>query len=264
MNSSQLAVQMYTVRDFIKTEAELADSLAKIATIGYRAVQMSGVGAMNGDTPLVSAELARRMLDDNGLRCIATHRGWDGLADDTEQEIDFHKTLGCDFTAIGGIPGEYGTLGADGYAQFVRDSVPVIEKLKAAGIRFGYHNHAFEFARIDDSPRTLYDIFIEEGSPDFLLEIDVYWAAHAGLNPERLVERCAGRMPVIHVKDKEVAKGEPVMAPVGEGNLDWPHLIPACEKAGAKWYAVEQDTCRRDPFDCLRSSYEYLSALATS
>ena len=115
--------------------------------------------------------------------------------------------------------------------------------------------------RVEDSRRTCYDTFIDDGGPDFLLELDLYWAAHAGLNPERLVERCAGRMPVIHVKDKEVLGNEPVMAPVGEGNLDWAHLLPACGRAGVEWYAVEQDDYRRDPFDCLRSSFEFLRAL---
>lgn len=259
--TSKLAAQMYTVRDFAKTEADLADTLAKISRIGYPAVQMSGVGAMSGPDPLVTARQARTMLDDNGLRCIATHRSFDDLKTKTDDEIALHQTLGCDYAAIGGI-GSYGGEGEAGYRRFVADAQPVIARLKAAGIRFGYHNHDFEFARGGPHGRTLYDVLVDEGSPDLMLEIDVYWASHAGLNPERLVTRCAGRVPVIHVKDKEVIEGGPVMAPVGEGNLDWAHLLPACRAAGVEWYAVEQDTCRRDPFDCLRASFEFLSRFA--
>lgn len=258
--TAKLAVQMYTVRDFTQTAEGLADSLARIRRIGYRAVQLSAVGAMSGSAPAVSAAQARTLLDDHGLRCIATHRSWDDLMQRTEQEIEFHHALGCDFAAIGGI-GRYGERGAAGYREFIQDAIPVIARLKEAGIRFGYHNHAFEFARIGSDPHTLYDILIEEGGDDLFLEMDLYWVGHAGLNPERLVERCRGRLPVIHVKDKEIAGGEPVMAPVGEGNLDWEHLLPACEAAGVEWYAVEQDVCRRDPFDCLQSSFDYLSAL---
>ncbi|MBW3623372.1 MAG: sugar phosphate isomerase/epimerase [Armatimonadetes bacterium] len=262
---SQLAVQMYTVRDHTKTAADLAQTLEKIRDIGYPAVQLSAVGAMGGENPEVSPEQARRMLDDNGLQCIATHRSWDELAGKTQQEIDFHRTLGCDFTAIGSLPSSYQKDGAEGYRRFVHDAGPVIERLKAAGIRFGYHNHAFEFERVENGEgdaRTLFDILIEEGGPDFNLELDLYWIAHAGVNPERIVERCRGRVPVIHVKDKEVAGKDSVMAPAGEGNLDWEHLLPACDAAGVEWYAVEQDTCRRDPFDCLRSSFEFLSRTA--
>ncbi len=257
--TSQLAVQLYTVRDFTKTAADFQQTLERIAAIGYPTVQISAVGAMSGDAPAVSAADARRMLDDLGLACIATHRSWESLRDDTEREIAFHQTLGCDFCAIGGLPGEYQGSGEGGYAAFVRDALPVINALKAAGIRFGYHNHAFEFARPAPHAAPLYDTLIEQGGPDLCLEIDLYWAAHAGLNPERLIERCRGRVPVIHVKDKEMVSQDAVMAPVGEGNLDWPHLLPACAAAGVEWYAVEQDECRRDPFDCLRSSFEFLS-----
>jgi sugar phosphate isomerase/epimerase len=269
MMSSKLAVQMYTIRDFLHTAKDLEESLRKIRDIGYPAVQISAVKAMSGDSPEVSAAQAKKMLDDNGLKCIATHVGWDSLANNTEKEIEFHKTLGCDYTAIGSIPGAwgdnaYGSDGADGYRRFVHDALPVIEKLKAAGIRFGYHNHAFEFARTTPEnygkdPKTLFDIFIEEGGADLMLELDLYWIDHAGVNPEKTLARSKGRVPVIHIKDKEMAGNDPVMAPIGEGNLDWDGLIPACEAAGVDWYCVEQDVCRRDPFDCLKSSFNYLS-----
>ncbi|GAB4451916.1 MAG: sugar phosphate isomerase/epimerase [Armatimonadaceae bacterium] len=266
MPQSQLAVQMYTVRDHTKTAAAFAESLEKIAKIGYPAVQLSAVGAMNtpegASKPEVDARTVRQMLDDNGLKCIATHRSWDQLANRTDDEIAFHKELSCDYVAIGGIPGGYDRDSADAYRRFVEDSRPVIAKLKEAGIRFGHHNHAHEFQRIaPDSPRTLWDILIDEGGPDYYLELDLYWAWHAGVDPADLMRRCTGRVPVIHLKDKEVvAKDGPVMAPIGEGNLPWDSIIAACRDAGTEWYCVEQDVCRRDPFDCLRSSFEYLSS----
>lgn len=257
--ASRLAVQMYTIREFTKTARDLATSLEKIRAVGYEAVQLSAVGAMQGDRPQVSAAQARTMLDDHGLHCIATHSSWDSLVRQTEQEIALHQTLGCSFTAIGSLPGSYQAQGAEGYRQFAREAAPVIEKLKAAGIRFGYHNHAFEFERIGAGRATLFDILIEEGGPDLMLEIDTYWAVHAGVNPVRLFERCHGRVPVIHLKDKEVVTKEgPVMAPIGEGNLDWNEILPACKAAGVEWYAIEQDEYRRDPFDCLRASFVFL------
>lgn len=258
---SKLAVQMYTVRDFTKTRKEFEESLRKIRALGYPAVQLSAVGAMNGDSPEVDAATARRLLDDNGLKCIATHRSWDQLAKSTEAEIHFHHTLGCDFTAIGGIPQDFGREGAAGYRRFLINAAPVIAKLKAAGIRFGHHNHAHEFQRIAPfQPKTLWDILIEEGNADYLLENDLYWAWHAGVDPAELMIRCAGRAPVIHLKDKAVdPKDGPIIAAIGEGNLPWDRILAACREAGVEWYAVEQDTCRRDPFDCLRSSFEYLT-----
>ena len=254
---TKLAVQLYTLRDHLTTTADVAASHKRVSQIGYRAVQVSAVKAF--ETEFDAATL-RTMLDDNNLACIATHRSWDRLSQNTDEEIALHHTLGCDYVAIGGIPQPYGADHADGYRRFLADSRPVIEKLKAAGIRFGHHNHSHEFVRVTPSnPQTLWDILIEEGGPDYYLEADLYWIWHAGVDPAAMMRRCKGRVPVIHLKDKEVVpKDGPVIAAIGEGNLPWDTILPACEESGVDWYAIEQDTCRRDPFDCLRSSFEYL------
>jgi sugar phosphate isomerase/epimerase len=255
----KLAVQMYTVREHTKTAAELAETLRKIRAIGYEAVQLSAIGAMNGDNPEVDAALARRILDDSGLRCIATHRPWDRLLNETEAEIEYHQTLGCDYVAIGGIGGapeeSYGR-----YRTFAKEAETLIAKLKPAGIRFGHHNHSHEFFRPERHGKTLEDVLIDEACPDLMLELDLYWIEHAGLNCVRILERCHGRVPVIHLKDKEVLIGqnETRMAPIGEGNMDWPAILAACKAAGVNWYAVEQDNCYRDPFDCLKASCDFL------
>lgn len=257
---SKLAVQMYTIREFTKTEKGLQESLQKISEMGYPSVQVSAVGALEGENATVNARQMKAMLDENGLTCCATHRSFHSLRDKTEQEIEFHQTLNCNYVAIGGLPGEYEKANEEGYRRFIADAAEVSAKLKSAGIGFGYHNHAHEFRRFESSRRTLFDLFIEEGGANLLLEIDVYWAVHAGVNPISLFERVKGRVPVTHLKDKEVVAGEePVMAAIGEGNLDWKNILPALDSAGVEWYCVEQDVCRRDPFDCLRSSYHYLT-----
>jgi len=257
--TDKIAVQMYTVRDFTHSVADLSETLRKISAIGYTAVQLSAVGAMNGESPKVDAVTAKKMLDDNGLNCIATHRSWDALVNQTESEIEFHRILGCDYTAIGGIPVDYGRDSAEGYRRFVRDAAPIIKKLNAAGIRFGHHNHAHEFERYQaGNAHTLFDILIDDGGADYFLELDVYWAWHGGVDPSTLLRRCSGRVPVIHLKDKEVVEGKPEIGAIGEGNLPWEDILASGREAGVEWYCVEQDVCRRDPFDCLRSSYEFL------
>jgi sugar phosphate isomerase/epimerase len=258
-HGSKLAMQLYTLREFTKTGRDLANTLARVARMGYPAVQFSAVACLGTE---VSAREARKMLDDQGLACIATHRGWADLMTQTDREIELHRELGCDYAAIGGVPADYGNT-PDGFRRWLNDARPVIAKLKAAGIRFGHHNHSHEFIHFAGEPRgSLENILIEEGTSDLFLELDLYWIEHAGFNCVRVLERCHGRVPVIHLKDKEVvAETGPVIAPIGEGNMDWAHIVPACEAAGVRWYAVEQDTCRRDPFDCARSSFEYLAAM---
>jgi sugar phosphate isomerase/epimerase len=257
--TDKLAVQLYTVREHTKTAKDFAESLRRIREIGYTAVQVSAVGAMNGESPEVDAALARRMLDDNGLRCIATHRPLERLLEHTQSEVEFHQTLGCDFAAFGGL-GVGASTKLDTIRDFLRNARPAIETFKAAGIRFAHHNHSHEFYRPEPGGPCAEDILIDEGGPDLFLELDLYWIEHAGYNCARILERCHGRVPVIHLKDKEVVEGknETRMAPIGEGNLDWDGIIAACEAAGVRWYAVEQDRCYRDPFDCLKSSYDFL------
>ena len=256
MPSDKLAVQMYTLRDCVQTTAGFVDACRRIADIGYRAVQLSGVAAM--DSELGVGE-ARRILDDHGLRVIATHRPWDALRGRTQAEVDFHLALGCDYAAIGGLWQPY-SQDAVGYRRFIAEAAPVIEALAKHGIRFGFHNHSHEFQKCGEGRKTLYDILIDEAPAALMLEVDTHWVAHGGASPAAVLRRCAGRIPVVHLKDTEVIAGEgPVMAPVGEGNQDWPGILPACEAGGTEWYAVEQDTCRRDPFDCLRSSFEFLA-----
>lgn len=259
--SSKLAVQMYTIREHTGTVSGLDESLRKIRSIGYEAVQLSAVGAMAGERPAVDARTARKMLDDHGLRCIATHRPWDSLTGATAEEIDFHQTLGCDYVAIGGAPG-IKNLSLDGFRAFAREAEALALRLAPGGLQFGYHNHCWEFFRAERHGRTMMDVLIDECAHSLMLELDLYWIEHAGADSRRILERSRGRVPVIHVKDKEVVAGtnDTRMAPIGEGNLNWDALIPACESAGVRWYGVEQDDCYRDPFDCLKSSFAFLSA----
>ena len=247
----RLAAQMYTLRDFTTVPGALDDALAKVAAIGYPAVQLSAIGAW--DAELMDAAEVRATLDRNGLACCATHRPLKRLLERTDEEIETHRTLGCDYVAVGSIAGEYG-MEPSSYARFLDDVRPLIRDLKAAGIRFGYHNHALEFRQ---RGRDHYDRLLDE--PDLQMEIDVYWVAVAGLDPVALLTKAEGRIAAVHLKDLEVLGWEPpTFAPVGEGNLDWDAILAACREGGTEWGIVEQDTCRRDPFDCLASSFDYL------
>lgn len=255
--SARLAAQLYTLREFTKTAQEFEDALRMVHAIGYEGVQLSAVGCMNGETPEVDAKTAKRMLDEQGLVCCATHRPWKQLVETTDAEIEFHQTLECDYVAIGGI-WDYGKT-PDSYHRFLSDARPVIQKLTQAGLKFGFHNHHHEFIRNPETGKTCYDILIDE-CPELQMEIDVYWVAHAGADPAQLMARLPGRIDVIHAKDKEVVDPDgPVMAPVGEGNLNWDAILAAGEAGGTRWWVVEQDVCRRDPFECLASSFEFLA-----
>ncbi len=246
MADTQIAAQMYTLRDFAKTPADLAKTLKKVKSIGYDVVQISGICAIE------YSEL-KKMLDDTGLKVCATHIPYNRMKDEPEKVIEEHYIIECKYPAIGGLPSEF--RNKEGYAKFAKEATQVGKRLADGGIFFGYHNHSFELERFGD--RTGLHILYEDSDPRyFKAEIDTYWIQHGGGDPAAWIEKLSGRIPLLHLKDMAVQGNDPIMAEVGEGNLNWPRILEASKKAGVEWYIVEQDICQRDPFDSLKISLE--------
>ncbi len=255
------AAQLFTLRDYTQTREDFENSLRKLKEIGYASVQLSAVGCMNNGS--VAANDCRSILDDLDMTAPLTHRGWDEIKDRTDECIQFHHTIGAELVAVGSIPTEYRSEGLDGYRRFVDDAEVVIPKLASAGLKFAYHNHAFEFERLGQSAERPFDIMKIRGSNQFFFEIDTYWIVHAGIDLVDCIQNLKDRIPMVHLKDKAVVGNDTQMAPVGEGNLSWNAILKALREAGTGLAAVEQDDCyRRDPFDCLRSSLDFLGSFS--
>lgn len=253
MNQPVLAAQLYTIRDFTKTAPEFAASMKKIKDIGYTAVQVSAIG------PIPDKEV-KTVLDDLGLTICITHIGYDRLWKELDEVIAQHQLWQCRHVAIGSMPAAYREEGEAGYKRFAQEANSVGEKLAQAGLTFSYHNHSFEFVRFGG--RTGLELIYAESDPRYLqAELDTYWVQHGGGDPAAWILKLKGRMPVIHLKDMVIADKQQTMAEVGEGNLNWPAILSACREAGVEWYAVEQDICRRNPFESLAISYRNLKAM---
>ncbi len=253
MSSTVLAAQMYTVRDFTKTPADIATALKKVKALGYDAMQISAFGEID------PTEL-KTMADGEGLTICATHTGYERMRDDPQAVIDEHLIYDCKYPAIGGLPQSYREAGGDGFKKFAQEASEVARKLAGAGLTFGYHNHSFELEKFGD--RTGLDILFEESDPDlFQLEIDTYWIQHGGGDPAAWIRKAKGRADLVHVKDMAMKGREQHFAEVGEGNLNWPAILDACKEAGTRWYIVEQDRSQRDPFESLGISLRNLQAM---
>jgi sugar phosphate isomerase/epimerase len=251
MQETVLAAQMYTLRDFTKTPGDITTTMKKVAAVGYKAVQLSALGPMD-------TEELKRVLDGEGLVVCATHVAYERLCDKPQAVIEEHQILGCQHVAIGGLPNEYRS--AEGYPQFAREASQVAATLAEGGLTFSYHNHSFELQRYGD--RTGLAILFGESDPSlFNAEIDTYWIQHGGGDPAAWIRRMSGRAPLVHLKDMTVLDNRPIMAEVGEGNLNWPAILEACREAGTQWYIIEQDTCQRDPFESLAISLHNLQAM---
>jgi sugar phosphate isomerase/epimerase len=248
---SVIAAQLYTLRNFTKTPADIATTLKKVREIGYEAVQLSALG------PIPQEDL-KKILEKERLTVAATHAPYDKMRDDPQSLIAEHKFIGCEYTAIGGLPQDY--RNAQGYSKFAKEASAVAKRLKDGGLTWGYHNHSFELEKFDG--RTGLEILYNESDPAvFTAEIDTYWIQHGGADPAVWIRSLKGRIPLVHLKDMVVKDNQPIMAEVGEGNLNWPEILKACKEAGVKWYIVEQDTCQRDPFESLAISLKNLKKM---
>ncbi len=245
----RIGAQGYTIRASMKTIEDFEESCRKLKEIGYQTIQISG-------TPLAAADM-KPILDKYGLKVTVTHRGYEEFRDHPESIIDYNKTLGCEICGIGAMPNDYRESN-EKVTEFIAGINTAAKRLAEEGLCLGYHNHAFEFRRLDG--RYIMDRLIEESDPEHVkFIVDTYWLQVAGMNPQRYIKKLGERAMAIHFKDLTVSTDNKlVMAEIGEGNLDWDAIIKACDEAGAKWALVEQDICQRDPFESLKISYDYL------
>ncbi|TPW74285.1 sugar phosphate isomerase/epimerase [Schumannella soli] len=257
-------------------------TLQRVRDIGYRAIEISQI-------PLTTENVDElvRARDELGFEFSSTSASLDkstaandALETDFEKIVADTKRLGASMVRMGMMP-----LGAladlDSLHAFCDAAEGYAQRLEEQGLHLYYHNHHVEFAKYDG--RYALDI-IADRSPTVGIELDAHWLQRGGVDPQRTIERFAGRVKMVHLKDYRIGqlpseafelleKGDHVgfmgfftssvqFAEVGEGNLDWKGIIPASIAAGAEYLLVEQDQLYgRDVFDCLQTSHDNLVAM---
>ncbi len=250
MKDLKISAQLYTVRKHTQTPEDFLDTLKKIKGIGYESFQYSGAG------PLDSG-FVKKCMDETGLVMSATHTAPARLENELDEVIREHKLWGCEFVGIGMMPEQY-RKDARGVVDFAKKYSKIGSQLNDEGLRLIYHNHDFEFQKLDD--KLIIDILADETDPaSFDFEIDTYWVQAGGADPVDRIYRFDGRMRYIHFKDMAVKGRKQIYAPVGEGNLNWEKIIMACLETDVEWIAVEQDECEMSEFDSLALSYDNLT-----
>jgi sugar phosphate isomerase/epimerase len=127
--------------------------------------------------------------------------------------------------------------------------------LKGAGIRFGIHNHWWEFDKKIDS-KLPYDIAIER-APEAVCEIDTYWVTVGGEDAASIVRRLSNRVRFLHIKDGPLDR-EKGMTAVGSGKMKWAPIIEAADPKILEWLVVELDRCDTDMMEAIKKSRQYL------
>ena len=268
-----VAVQVYSVRD--SAEANLADTLRKIKEMGYDGVEFAG---LYGYAP----EYVKGLCDGVGLVPISAHIPLDEMLADPEATFAAYKTIGVKFAAVPYVTPER-RPGAEKWEETIADIAKLGEIAKKYGITLLYHNHDFEFGKLDDEYGL--DILYKEVPAEFLeTELDTCWVNVGGENPADFIGKYSGRTPVVHLKDffmsgklpkhlyaliglkDEEKDDEPStfeFRPVGHGLQDMPAILDASVKSGAQWVIVEQDepSMGLSRMDSIQTSREYLKSI---
>jgi len=254
----RLGAELYTVRNLLPKED---DSVLKaIAQIGYKELE--------GDSPTLTriAPKAKAL----GLAMPSCHLPTTvifGKGDKPLSEILAElKPIGVRYAVVPYIMPADRT--AERLAGFGKRMNEAGETAKKAGMQLCYHNHAFEWAERDG--KRIFDSMFGDTDPKLVqFEVDVFWLSVAGVDPVDFLTKNAGRVPLVHLKDKApdqaVQYNENVphgtFKEVGSGNVDFKGVLAACRKIGVKHYFVEQDWTPGDPVASLRKSYEFVSGL---
>jgi sugar phosphate isomerase/epimerase len=251
-------LQLYSLRH--QLEKDVPGTLAKVKAMGFDDVETAGTYGMS------VADFAAA-LKKAGLAARSGHFDYQRLRDDAAGVVRDAKTLGASFVACAWIPheGKFNRETALGAADVFAGAG---RTARAEGLRFAYHLHGYEW---EASPEgTLFDVLLAQSPADLVnFEVDVLWALAGGVDPVKLIEKLAGRVPLTHLKD--MRKGTKYTAPVaslpddtnvvlGTGVIDFPAILMASEKAGVEFHFLEDE--HPQSITQLPHSLTYLRSLA--
>ncbi len=269
-----IAVQVYSVRE--DAERDFAGTLQKIKEMGYDGVEFAG---LYGHTAQEVKELCQKA----GLTPLSAHVAFTEMMSDPKGVLQTYADIGCRYIAIPYLTEEY-RPGQPKFDEIIAGARLLGEEAKALGMQLLYHNHDFEFVKLDG--KYALDVLYDAVDEALLkTELDVCWVNVGGENPAEYLRKYSGRSPVLHLKDfvmpgKKPAKmydligieddgkveedsGAFEFRPVGYGAQDMPAILDAAADAGTEWVVVEQDlpSMGKTPLECAQMSVAYLKGI---
>jgi len=244
-----IGLQLYTIREIFAKDP--VGTLGKVAQIGYREVEFGGGGYDGMDHAML-----RRTMDKLGLTAPSVHIGYDALLKQFDQSVTMAKTLGATTVVLPYMTAEH--RNEAGWNAALPNFNRFATDLKKAGLGFAYHNHDFEFTTKPGGV-SLYDRLLKETDPALVkVELDLYWALHAGENLATLIERLSPRLYAYHVKDMRPDRS---MTAVGQGTIDFGALFKLKGSAGVRHFYVENDEAPAPYLPDITTSFRTLRAL---
>ena len=265
-----IGLQLYSVRDLLPKDYE--GTLKQIGALGYQEVEAAGY--FDHTAPQVKAAMSAA-----GLHLVSAHYSHDNLVKDFDNILAFNHEVGVDYL-ICSFPGikdpsrlkdtshrsVVSSFTMDDYRWNADQFNKFGEKVKAAGMKFGYHNHTMEFTKQDGLVPL--DEMIRLTDPALVtFELDCGWVIVGGAKPIDYLRRYPTRISMLHVKDfKPTDKPASIVDPphaaqLGEGTLDYRPVFEAAKKANIKHYFVEQEGFDIAPLEGLKIDEEYMKKL---
>ena len=252
MSQPRIAMILYTVRE--PAREDLDDTLRRVRECGFKYVQWSGM-------PNMPADKIRAALEKADLEAVAAHISVEEFENHFDESVAFWETVGVRNIGPGGMM-QGCWESHDMWLEGAKRLETLGAKLRDAGIRLSYHNHAAEFEKFEGDNLTKLDLLYQNTRPDCLhAELDVAWIHVGGADPAAYLRKYKDRCPLIHVKDVEAerdANGNLRWMPLGQGVIDWPEVLEAGRQANVEWMIYEQDTYEGDLWDCVRASYKFM------
>jgi sugar phosphate isomerase/epimerase len=251
-----IGVQLWSVRDDMNKDAK--GTLEKVAKMGYK--QVEGFGYADGKFFGVPTDEYAKLLADNGLKMPSAHLGMTNkdytngaMSDAFKKGVEDAKKVGQKYVICPYMVDEDRTKGKLMAEMFNKAG----EHCKAMGMKFGYHNHDFEFKEYDGVQmyKTLLDN-TDKGLVTF--EMDLYWVKYAKQNPIEWFKKYQGRFTHFHVKDHDPVKN--VSVEVGEGDINFQEIFNS-KLSGAKYFIVELEAYKRTPMEGVEISLNNLKKL---
>jgi sugar phosphate isomerase/epimerase len=246
-----IGIQLYTIRDLVKSD--FTGTLKILADIGYKTVEAAGYSDRKfyGYEPKDYAKIC----NDHGILPLSSHSGINPENADVVIEDTFKA--GANYIVLPSIAQEKRKT-LDDYKKQAEEFNKIGKKCRNAGLKFGYHNHAFEFEKMEE--QIPYDVLLESTDPELcFFQVDVYWMIYGGYDPFDYIKKYPGRFELWHVKDMD--KGESrESTEIGQGIIDFPALFKKKKKSGLKYYFVEQEEFKMDMVESITMSYKYLNS----
>ncbi len=245
---ARVGLQLWTVREAMQTD--VAGTLQRVAEIGYAGVETAGFPED------VTLEQAGKLLRDAGLPVFAAHVEIP-VGEHRDALLATAEAYDCDLMVWHGWPEDERYQTIDGIKRLAEIYNEALVFAQANGLRFGLHNHWWEFQPIAEGGYPFY-LLKELIEPEIFFEIDTYWTKVAGVDPAQVVGDYGERAPLLHIKDATVLSTDGPMVAVGQGVQDFPAIARAANGA-TQWMIVELDDCETDMFEAVAQSYQYLT-----